>query len=294
MNSISICYVTARQNPRFEWFMDSLAPQITDEDDVEIIVVDLLKDQRGLGYSQIRHVEPKPTIWQGKHRITKQDWWAASNARNTGICLAKKDWIAFLDDRCVLLPTWLPAIRRAIKGGYCVAGSYEKRWNMTVENGLIVGGGTVTGTDCREASSRGMIFGCPGSWVFGCTLALPIAWALEVGGFPEDYCDGLSMEDIVFGGLIQANGHPIRYDSSMKMIEDRTPSELGEPMKRTDKGVSPRDKSHKVLEIFSSRTTAGNSCVLGEVRRMVQGGSNFPPPSAAAVDWYDQQPICEM
>ena len=36
----SIVYSTCRAEPAFEWFADSLAPQLGDGDDSEVIVVD--------------------------------------------------------------------------------------------------------------------------------------------------------------------------------------------------------------------------------------------------------------
>jgi glycosyltransferase involved in cell wall biosynthesis len=56
-------------------------------------------------------VPPKPTIWQGQHRVTKVNWWATSNARNTGIVLADHDYIVFCDDRSRLGPRWIDAVR---------------------------------------------------------------------------------------------------------------------------------------------------------------------------------------
>ena len=37
---VSIVYVTHRPNPRFEWFADSLANQLGDGSEAEVIVVD--------------------------------------------------------------------------------------------------------------------------------------------------------------------------------------------------------------------------------------------------------------
>lgn len=241
----------------------------------------------------IRH-GPKPTIWQGEARITKEDWWAVSNARNTGICLCRTEWIAFLDDRCVLMPTWLQAIRNAMEGSYAVCGTYEKRHNMTVENGVIKNGGIVTGRDNRDNGREPFPRNVDGGYWYGCTNALPLEWALNIGGFPEDKCDGLSFEDIPFGMLLRNNAYPIKFDPTMKMIEDRTPEKLGPVMKRSDYGVSPNDKSHEVLKIFRQAKTSLNSWPIRDVREKVLRGEPFPPPSASHNEWFTGRPIVEL
>lgn len=306
MKSLTIAYITAREKPQFEWFFDSLALQMKDALPISIIVVDTLADDRAgwtiprgsLGRvaiglpNPILHIKPKPTIWQGKHRITKEDWWAASNARNTAICLCQTEWIAFLDDRCVLMPTWLSAIRTAMKYGYAVCGSYEKRTGMTVENGVIKHGGIVIGEDSRIGLDDRAVK-APGQWFFGCTTALPLEWALAVNGYDET-CDGLSMEDVIFGLMLQNNQYPIAYDKRMKIVEDRTPEEIGKPMRREDKGVSPNDKSHAMLNMLCGSKRAMHQWDLSEIRKQVLAGGPFPIPTEPKLDWYDGQPIAEF
>lgn len=255
--SLTICYITSRPKPEIQWFFDSLRnqPAIVDQ----IIVVDLFADiaERREQFHQLSkdacfqfvHVEPKPTVWQGKHRLTKENWWAASNSRNTGICLCKSDWICFLDDRSVLMPGWMAAVNEAIAGNYTVFGSYQKRIGMTVENGTIKEVGTVSGEDCREKyviehwNSKAPVK-CPGEWSFGCTLAVPLEWALQVNGY-EELMDGLGFEDIYFGKSLEANGYDCRFDLRMKIIEDRTGSEIGTRMEKTSKQKIPDDPNAK-------------------------------------------------
>jgi hypothetical protein len=312
MISLAIAYVTGRKNCRFDWFFDSLAHQNTKRV-TQIIVVDFYAQEHAdLGWTRehvnerknelfgaaeragfskhLVHTPVRPNIWQGPHRIMRENWWAASAARNTAIALCRTDWIAFLDDRCVLTPNWMPGIRRAIELNYCVFGGYEKRHGMNVKNGVIVEPGTVTGTDNRAGIANGKVVKVGGNWCYGCTLALPLKWALQVNGFAEDYCDGVSMEDIIFGMCLASNGFPMRYDPRMKMIEDRTPSECTEKYRREDKGVSPNDKSHKLLEVFANAKTSMNSYSLSAVRNDVLSGKPLPPPSASHIDWYDQKP----
>lgn len=297
--SLTVIYTTSRNQCAFAWFTESLKSQLNGGEKVHVIMVDGTYDARyhddfkvEEGSVTVQSVCPKPTIWQGPDKITSQDWWAKSNALNTGIALCQTEWVALLDDRCVLTPGWLQAIREAMdKDYYAVCGAYEKRKGMQVENGKITVEGEVIGRDGREGSGKR---GCGPGWWFGCTGALPLEWVLKVNGWPEDYADGLSFEDVLFGHLLDNNGFPIVFDPAMKIIEDRSPEFIGTPMRRTDKGVSPNDKSHKVLDIFRSLKTSGNSYDLRALRESVLAGNPFPTPTASHVDWFDNQEIKDM
>src|SRR5512138_129803 len=112
--NLTIGLITSRTRPMLKWFFDSLRPQIKPEDNIRVIVVDLFADDpkrrtavaNSAGSIPFTHVEPKPNYYQGKHRLTKDQWWAASSARNTVFALCRTDWVACCDDRCVLLPNW--------------------------------------------------------------------------------------------------------------------------------------------------------------------------------------------
>lgn len=300
--SLTICYITAREKPCLEWFRDSIVPQIVEPIDLIIVDSHCEKGDRFSfplsPFNDVKWVYPKPTVWQGKHRLTKEEWWAASNARNTGICLCKTDWIAFLDDRSVILPGYINSIREAMAGNYAVFGAYQKRTGLGVTDGVITHSGIVTGVDSREAYVMQYWSGqapskCPGEWSFGCNLALPLEWALQVNGYDET-CDGLSMEDVIFGLQLQNNGFDLRYDYRMKIIEDRTGSELGKPMRREDKGVSPNDKSHALLEKLRGLKRAANPFDIRQVREGALAGNPWPIPTGPTHDWYDSQPIAEF
>lgn len=301
---LTVVYITSRPEPKIEWFLESLYLQAYHDDSITVVVIDSLVP-RPLPWmknldSRFRYAlgRPKPTVWQGAHRLTKADWWAASNARNTGICLCSTDFIAFVDDRCVLTPTWLQSIREAMAGNYTVFGAYEKRHGMTVENGVIKHGGIVQAVDGRETYAMAEWQGqtphaCGGEWAFGCTLALPLEWALQVNGYDEN-CDGLSMEDVIFGMMLQNNGFDLRYDYRMKIIEDRSVEHLGPTMIRKDKGTSPNDKSHALLNSLKGLKSASHPINLRQIRADVLAGKPFPAPWGPTKDWYDEQPVSEM
>lgn len=299
--TLTVAFITARKEPKFEWFLDSIANQIGGTAVDEIIIVDAYKELRDKDFTggNIRHVLPKPTVWQGKHRLTKADWWAASNARNTALCLCQTDWIAFLDDRCVIMPGWLDAISRAMRGNYIVAGSYQKRSKMVVESGFIKGFDKLIGNDSRIEQRPSGMEKCPGQWLFGCNFALPLEAALQVNGFDET-CDGSGSEDTMFGLMLSNAGYQINFDPSMRIIEDRTEGEISaghgvdSVMHRKDKGVSPNDKSHALLNMLKDKKRAIHQWDLRKIRDDVLKGGKFPIPTLPDKDFFDQQPLSEM
>lgn len=292
----------------FEWFTDSLA-RLDNSSEVRIIAVDLFASTRNITRykgpwtptskgevmdAKIVVTSPKPNVWQGTHRLTKENWWAISNARNTATCLCKTEWIAFCDDRCVLAPTWLQGVRDAMEGDYAVAGSYEKRSGMKVENGAITDHGVLIGTDFRNPDR--MIkqpyktYG--GDW-YGCTSAAPMEWVLEQNGHAE-LCDSLGLEDVVFGNMLMLNNHITVFDSKMKIIEDRTPEHCKDMPKRTDKGLSPHDRSHALLDRLAGRKRCDDQIDLRAERERVLRGEPWTIPTGPVADWYDGQPLGEM
>jgi hypothetical protein len=307
MKTLTIAYITTREKPQLRWFLESIEKQITNGEDVRIILVSplwtdydaasLLETAKFAG-CDFKHVRPKPNVWQGEHRVTPVDWWAKSNAINTALCLCKTEWIMFIDDRCVLMPGFMTAVRDAMAGNYIMAGAYEKRHSMTVENGIIKHGGIITGSDGRTGSLAGPV-DCTGHWLFGCCTLAPLEWWLQINGAPEK-CDSLSFEDVIIGMLFQNNGFPIKYDVRAKMIEDRTVSEIGEPMSRSSKEKHPHDasdKAHTLLRwVNAGAKRSENGFEIRELRDAIQKGELFPIPDPEVIykDWFDGQPLSEM
>lgn len=290
IKSLTIVYVTARKEPKIEWFFDSLDRETgKDYSNTKIIVVDTFSCARPIANENCLITCPKPTIWQGEYKITRDEWWAKCNALNTGIALCDTEWIAFVDDRSVLAHGWLQCIQDAMMNEYAVCGSYEKRSNMKVTNGEITDAGELLGQDIR--TQRGFPHRTA-DW-YGGSGALPLEWCLLVNGFPETYCDGLGFEDIQFGILLRNNLLPIYYDSRMRLIEDRTPGESYEgALKRASKpSPDPNDKyqakDYRILSIMGDSKTSGNSYDIRELRERVLRGEPFPPPTASKYDWFD-------
>lgn len=295
MKSITVILCTARREPKIEWAVDSILRELDCE--MNLLIIDSRLREPGEtktwndgdgGMLVVESHPVKPNVWQGAHRLTKDEWWAKSAALNTGLCLAKTEWVMCMDDRSVLLPGWLKAIRDAMKGNYAVAGSYEKRVNASFDRDHPANYGTVIGTDPRvqRGISKKPQTTYGDAW-YGCLNALPLEWALKCGGYPEDVCDSLGYEDTVFGHVLARNNFIVKFDQRFKVIQDRTMPESQSLVKRTDFGESPRDKSHAIEDKLGGQKTSLNSFDIRAVRDAVQRGEPFPPPSASHYDWFD-------
>lgn len=309
MKSLTIASPTARTEPHLDWLIDSLLPQVFADDRIEVIQVKHGAEPEIAQFSapsgatiNVRIVPPKPTVWSGPHKITKDEWWSKSNDLNSAICLARGEWFATVDDRAVLLPGWLDAIRQAMAGDYAVAGSYSKRHGLIVQNGVIIDRGQLDGTDPRSPNGddhrRGLgLVNAPGNWWFGCTNALQLEWCLQVNGYSELH-DSLRAEDTHFGIMLQNNNYPIRYDAQMEVVQDRTPGQCGPDLKSTSKEKHSNDradKGHAAIRRFAKAKFSEHHWNIREVRASVQRGEPFPHHGGQPdKDWFDGQKIADF
>lgn len=302
MPSLTVCYLTSRHDCKIKWWFDSLAKQIKPEDNIKVIVVDFWQNERNGDFpiwtqTPIKHVSPKPNVWQGPHRLTKENWFAASNARNTALCLCDTEWIAYCDDLSVLTPSWLEAVRRSMQGNYIALGAYKKVRNLVVEDGNIVSFEEFPGGVDARLRHPGDVISCGGDWLYGCSLAGPVEAFLSVNGWPE-MCDGLSFEDAPMGICIgNTNRFSFRYDKSMLTLESEEDHYKEKPFIRSDFGISPRDKSHAALNIakqskwFPSYFEAGG---IRELRERVLRGEPFPIQRNPMHEWFTGKPLAEL
>lgn len=311
---LTIAYFTSRKQPMIEWFADSLRRQAKDNrDDIRIIVVDLWSQEfddwtrqeafdrafqladkcKGCAPS-VLVLPPKPNVWNGSYRRTKENWFAAAGARNTAICKAHDGWIAFVDDLSVLLPGWLDRVRVAMAGPQNVitCGAYRKVRELAVMDGMVVGHTNYPpGDDNRLAHVTGPgPHECGSNWLYGCSLAAPVEAFLQINGFPEALCDSLGFEDVIAGIMLGKKGYKFVYDPRMMTFEsDEMHSQLP-VMKRSDYGVSPNDKSHAILNIAVGGdgwhpNYFGEEGIRG-LRQRVLAGEPFPTNRVPEHDWY--------
>jgi len=100
----------------------------------------------------------------------------------------------------------------------------------------------------------------------------------------------------MFGVTLRNSGYPMKYDARMKIIEDRTPTEIEGALKRADKNsdLGQKAKSWDIVRCFRDKTTSQNSFDIRDMRARKLKGEDWRPPSASRYDWYDGQPISEM
>lgn len=301
---VTLCFLTSRRDSKFQWWWDSLLPQIQPDDEIHIVVVDFYAKDQPLcadgappQIKSFRHVPPKPNVWQGEHRLTKENWFAAANARNTGLCLCTTDWLAYSDDLSVLTPTWLAAVRKAVNGNYIACGAYKKVRNLVVEKGQIVSFEEFPGGIDSRLKHAGDCISCGGDWMYGCSVCGPTEAFLAVNGWPEVF-DGLSFEDVCMGICIgNTNKFSFRYDKSMLTLESEEDHYKEKPFIRSDFGISPKDKSHAALGIAKGSKWFPN--YFGEegirgLRDRVLRGEPFPLVGCPEHEWFTGKPLVEL
>lgn len=308
MEKLTVCYMTNRRDCRIEWFLDSLREQCQREGiKPKVVVVDFYANEREVPAEISSQVDvwtaPKPTVWQGPHRLTTKDYFAPSNARNTGICFAEDGIVAFVDDLSVLMNGWLRTVMTASRGNVLL-GRYAKVKELEVVSGIPVKYIEFDlGMDSRQArvplDKRTEV---DGGWMFGCSVAGHVEDFLLINGFDED-CDSMGGEDYVCGLMLAHHGCRLWYCPEMYTLESEELHFVEKPfariIKHWEKGKSnfrERDASHAMLNMVRSggRRISPNYCNLRELRYDCLRGMNFPISQIPQHDWRDSQPLSEM
>ena len=188
------------------------------------------------------HIPPKPTPWQGAHRQTSRDWFAAINARNTALIVADGRTFVGVDDLSVPLPGWWDQVRHSAVHGYLAMGAYKKVRELNVEQGRVISyRDDGNGHDSRWGTGHdGGISPAPGSNLYGCCFSLPLEIALRVDGFDE-HCNGLGSEDTDFGQRAERSGCRCFYNRNFMTLESTEGHEL-EPSFKRDKYRVPSER----------------------------------------------------
>ncbi len=299
--TLTIAYMTCRKNPRFEWFADSIREQL-DPAQFDLLVVDFYAKERDLAeYARsiginAKSMTPKPTVWQGEHRLVKENHFAAANARNTAICAANGDYLVFADDLSVARPGWGQAVLEAARAGYVVCGSYEKMLEIQVVKGRLVSARQhQPGKDARLLH-QAHIGPCHPGWFYGCSCGAPLEAFLKINGYPE-IADGMGYEDAVTGMALAENGYKFVFDPRMATVESEEGHHEDKPFIRSDPGVSPNDKSHALLNICHKTKRFDNyfgSDGIRGLREKVQAGEPFPIAQIPEHEWFTGKPLREL
>jgi hypothetical protein len=315
---ISVVIVTSRKDNRLEWLFESIARQIPqgEQNQFQFIVVDRFADEEGrkeatkikfqvaFGLdSNFVHLSPKPTPWQGSSRLTKEEYFSPANARNTGLCLAKGEYVIFADDISVALPTWLAAAQNIVSRGEIALGAYRKVKSMEVSDGLIKAfEDHPSGHDCRWHIGRDdSDVEVPPGMLFGCSVGGPIEAFLSVNGFDER-CDamGIGGEDTMMGLMLQRRGHKLMYSRRMLTYESEELHHIEQPLKRVIQKIEGReDASWEMLRKVRDTNCdyAPNYFPDGGIRllrgKMLNGQAEWPAPLPEH-EWYSGRKLSEL
>ena len=309
---ISFIYITCRKYPKLEWFIDALYNQASeikfDINKIQIVIVDdvLQYDENNCRKDMINkiinnrfdyiHIPPKPSNIQGKYKLTKINYHACSIPRNTGICYAKHNYIAFIDDLSTLEESSFKEIIKCATSNIVVGFGYKKVYNLSVINGKII-----TKTEHEGGIDSRLKIGknyrkISGSQLYGYNAA-PLSVILKVNGYDE-FCNTMGGEDYHYGMRIDKLNIPIYFNGNVIFYESEEISNEENVFIRRDPlltkevyinlmtkfNISKRydingryDLSHFVLDSLTrdKSWTEGNDYNLAELRNKIQNGGEF-------------------
>lgn len=333
MNDLTIAYFSNRLEPKWDWFFNSLRRELNNSSqlfDFEILIIDYWSqfhpEARAAKLNDcipkdrpwnVHLSPPKPCVWQGYYKLTKNEYFAASNARNTAFCLASAPYVACVDDLSVLMPGWLDNMLHAAQNKYVVMGAYEKVNNLACDGlgkvvyDLLPPTRDAEGKIVNERPGRDSRWGLgsdagivKAQWamLFGCSFGVPLEKALEVNGF-EEQCDGQGAEDYDFGLRLHRAGAEMFYNRNIFTVESEemhhTPGnqKFIRELKMMPFNGETIGSDHVMLRRVQNEertNTIAQYSNLREIRKSLKRGDGFVAPKEPALDWRDGQPLAEM
>jgi glycosyltransferase involved in cell wall biosynthesis len=313
---ITVCITTLRKQPRFKECADSLFNALKPQMEWELLVVDGIlwyeKNRREeladavAGRFPYRHIEPKPSLWQGPHRLTSNDRWDACGARNTGFIAAKYPYVVFLDDSMEVDIGWFFQILKAYQQNLTHAGTYV---SLDSNREPVKGGEDHRKIQCPDEQ---IVFG---GWLYGMNMSVPLNAALAVDGYDEVYSGAGGVEDNDFGVRLHRYGCKTLWlpDSIVYQLMDHHEpvcglaggdsktvgfKELVKPKERKLKNGMVRFANEflteKLLTEDTERYLPLKKRNIAELRKLYWEGKPLPIPTWPKFDWRDGQSLKDM
>lgn len=336
---ITLVHITGRRDPKWEWYVNSLMRQIpvADLKTLQFVFIDgqrwgnvaddmSLNDMvwdsassknmtRGQALREIvadrfeyDHLPPLPNVFQGPFRKTSRDLFFAGNNRNSGAVAARGDYIMFCDDLAWCGPQWYAQVKHAAHHKYLLAGMYQKRKNMIVEDGVLVSSEEFPpGIDSRWSSGSDLgIVPWHGSGVFGCSFGMPLETYLTVDGCGIETA-GMGAEDYCLAMRAERTGLPVMLNRNCLTYESEEDHHVEPSLPRMSKPVSPdrlppgytgstsndwvhvnrlKNEPNRILPLFPNN--------LREIRRRYMETGLVPIPQEPTTDWRDGTPLSEL
>jgi hypothetical protein len=231
--NLTIVYITCRREPMFQWFVETLISQYPDGvvTDQIIFIDSFIHHEEGrteklakivngrFGYT---HTPPKPSIWRGKYRKTKSNFFDASATRNTGIILAENEHIVFVDDLSALADGWLSYHRKAAEDKVILCGAYDKVSDIVISSNKIVSynSSNFDNRGNNQIGNQNLKIG--GGGIFGQNVSFPFEFLERVNGYDEFFARR-GCEDCNLGIRLEIAGYAdsMFYNKNCLIIEDK-------------------------------------------------------------------------
>jgi len=309
----------------FQWFAETLISQypdgvVTDQ----IIFIDSFlhhEDGRTEKLSKIVngrfsyiHTPPKPSIWRGKYRKTKSNFFDASGTRNTGIILAENEHIVFVDDLSALSDGWINFHRKAAEDKIILCGAYDKVSDIVISDNKILSYKANNRDHRCQSQTENENLKVSGGWVFGQNVSFPLEFLERVNGYDE-FLARRGCEDCNIGIRMELAGYKdlIFYNKNCLIIEDEAmhwnevncidefyPKRVWKTDHEKHTRVSDFMNSimtnieKRNLQIDKNFKTIDTSFNLKEEREMWRNAKQFRPVGDCDYFDFDGENLCEI